>query len=231
MARKVTQAVPSSNGDGPSYQLFLQHSAEVTVALIKKAEADSILQHAYKRAKSAGLNIDEFKRAHKAKKAGWEVVQQNEKDFAQYTAWLGKPVGTQGKMFGDVQLPTEKGLEELKERDVEQAGYTAGTNGSDISECPYKPGDRHHAAWVRGLHKGVEFMEGRGGDAPPRVEKVAARPAGSRKAAKAAPVSKGATVHNLPTNGGGRRKTTMPADVPTVLSDNDSSGVDPRIVN
>lgn len=236
MARKVTQAIPTAD-DGPSYQLFMQHSNEVTIALIKKAEADSILQHAYKRAKAAGLNVDEFKRAHKAKKAGWEIKEQNEKDFAQYTAWLGAPVGTQGKMFADVQPPTEKGLAEMKERDVEQAGYTAGTNGSDISECPYKPGDRFHAAWVRGLHKGVQFMDGRGGDAPPRVEKVAARPAGSRKggAATKPPTAKASkpsgTVHTLPVNGGGSRRVTVPPDVPTTLTDDHPHEADPRIVN
>lgn len=220
MARKVQDAIPSS-GNGPDYNVFTQHSTEITIALIKKAEADSILQHAYKRAKSAGFNLDEFKRAHKAKKAGWDVTEQNDRDFTQYTAWLGKPIGTQGAMFSAIQRPTEKGLAEMAERDAEQAGYTAGTRGSDLSECPHKPGHRLHAAWVRGLHGGIAFLEGRGGEPAPRIEQVAPRPAGSRKGRASAPEQTSSAVVRKP----GRPRKVLAQfapDVPTTLDSDES---------
>lgn len=80
-------------------------------------------------------------------------------------------------------------------------------------------------------------MEGRGSDAPPKVEKVQARPAGSRKGGTAtkspsANASKpSGTVHTLPVNGGGNRRVTVPPEVPTTLTDDRQPGADPRIVN
>lgn len=227
MAKRVQDRPAGPESNGPTYDVFLTHSREVQVALSRKAEADSVLQHAYKRAKAAGLDLAPFKAAHKAKKRSVEEVQWEARNFAQYMTWLGMPLGSQASMF-EVQPATEKGLQEVRERDAEQAGYTAGTNGSTISDCPYKPGQALHAAWVRGLHGGVAFMEQKtAGGAP---EPVAPRARGSRKAAApaapTAPVPPADNVHKLEprkkagrkAGALGRRVRGMPAEVPTVLA-------------
>lgn len=215
MARSITQA-PAPTDNGPTFQTFAQHQREITVALVKKAEADSVVQHAYRRAKSAGINIDQLKAALKAKKLDVEQVAMNVRDFAQYLLWLDVRIGTQASFLGATP-PPEEGVQKIRVQDAEQAGYEAGTKGHEISACPYKPGEELHAAWVRGLHKGVAFMEGRGGDAPPRVEEVAARGRGSRgKAAKATKEPKGTVVVMPDRSRGGRRRVEFPPEVPEV---------------
>lgn len=228
MAKRVKDQAAGPESNGPTYDVFLAHSREVQVALSRKAEADSVLQHAYKRAKAAGLDLAPFKAAHKAKKRTVEEVQWEARNFAQYMTWLGMPLGSQASMF-DVQPATEKGLAEVRERDAEQAGYTAGTHGSTIADCPYKPGEALHAAWVRGLHGGVAFMEQK--TSTGAAEPVAARSRGSRRSttpAAATPTPSADNVHRLDTRKtktGGRGTTrkagtrNLPPDVPTVLPD------------
>ncbi len=225
MARRVKDVPAGPESNGPTYDVFLAHSREVQIALSRKSEADSVLQHAYKRAKSAGLDLASFKAAHKAKKRTVEEVQWEARNFAQYMTWLGMPLGAQASMF-DVQPATEKGLKEVAERDAEQAGYTAGTHGSTIQDCPYRPGEALHAAWVRGLHQGVAFMEEKTADGAP--EPVAPRVKGSRRTSvvPAGDASTQSNVHQLETQKTrktagrkGRGARNMPPEVPTVVPD------------
>lgn len=232
MARSITDA-PSQTDNGPSFQVFSQHTREITVALVKKAEADSVVQHAYKRAKSAGINIQEMKAALKAKKLDVEQVSLNLRDFQQYLAWLDVKVGTQAQMFAVVP-PPEEGVKEMRVDDAHQAGYDAGLANQDMSACPFRPGEELHAAWARGFHRGVAFMEGRSGDEP-KIEKVSARARGSRTA-KAATAPKDRVVVLADRQHGGRRKVKVPAEVPEVSpgpgqdqSDGEEAGAAPAL--
>jgi hypothetical protein len=114
MATKATAAAGHNSGVSPDD--FLAHYRAVVAAKRALEEAQSAHQHALKKAKGAGINLDSFKAIMKARKAEPETVEQNLRDFARYARWLEMPIGAQPGLFADaVPAVDEKAQIEQRE--------------------------------------------------------------------------------------------------------------------
>lgn len=161
MADKVA---PGMGHNGPTPEQFLEHYRAVVAAKRALEEAQSVHQHAMKRAKNAGINLDSFKAVIKARKVEPEVVEQNMRDFARYARWLEMPIGHQPGLFGDDAPPVDdKAAAEQREWAAEEAGFEAGRNGRNRSDCPYELGTPFHQRWDSGWLRGqAKIAEGLG---------------------------------------------------------------------
>jgi ribosome modulation factor len=155
---------------------FLNHVRAVAAAKRTLAEAQSAHQHAMKKAKAAGINPAAFGAILQARKQEPEVIEQNMRDFARYARWLEMPIGTQPGLFGDDVPPVdEKAATEQREWAAEEAGYEAGRNGRNRSDCPFPAGSPFHARWDDGWVRGqAKIAEGLG-------PKKRGRPAGGKR--------------------------------------------------
>ncbi len=158
------RAAPGVGHNGPTPDDFLTHFRAVVAAKRALEEAQSAHQHALKKAKGAGINLDAFKAVLKARKAEPEQVEQNLRDFARYARWLEMPIGTQPGLFGDdAPVPDDKATTEQREWAADEAGYDAGRNGRNRGDCPFPLGTPFHARWDAGWIRGqAKLAEGLG---------------------------------------------------------------------
>lgn len=134
---------------------------------------------------AAGINMEAFDRAIADNKRSGAEREAENRHYAQYMAWLRKPVGYQTTMFNE----TDTGAAAFDVHELERAdseGYDAGKNGAPIDNCSWTPGTEAAARWMTAWGRGSEvWLEGQkeiaatlgNGATPPRGR---GRPKGSK---------------------------------------------------
>ena len=163
MPERLTKAASQSNLTPETY---LSHRAAAGESLRELKEAQSRHMSVLKKAKADGVDTKNMLMLMQLQKQEPDVVQATFRDLARFSAWEGRPLGTQAGLFGsdDSPVPTSAASEAFREAEVKQEGYTAGLHGTPVEDCPgaYVPGSPHYVTWVAGHKLGCDFMKGMG---------------------------------------------------------------------
>ena len=180
---------PADHNSALSPEIFLDFVVEAAKAQRILDEANSELRHVYKRAKRAGVDLKEFKKALAEIKVDPEQRQASQATYARYMAWLGKPVVYQAELA--IVEPSQRAKDALSLSIWEQEGYDGALAGREPGDNPYPPGGPAAQAWHVGNTNGTAFKN--------RLPSIEAKPRAvrkgrSRKTADAAETS-GETKH------------------------------------
>lgn len=154
-----------------------------------------------KRIEDAGIDADAFKQARADAEIPGEVREQRARAYAQYMAWMGKPIGTQAVLPLEAgapqpEVPAEAHPMPANGQDIEEQdavaenqrnriinhGRIAGERGDQASTNPWTPGTLGYAIWHDGWQQGQEKLvqSSIGSDsaqaAPPRQRRRRAQP-------------------------------------------------------
>src|SRR5262249_34333730 len=121
-----------------------------------------------KRAKDAGINIDELRDAMKLSTQDRDRREANHRDRMRYMIWLGKPLGEQGTLDlggaapngdgGALSDEDKEAIERHKASEAYREGHYAGKCGASVESCPYQPGYEQHQQWRLGWNAGQEEL-------------------------------------------------------------------------
>lgn len=174
-------AAAGHNGGGPSQAVFLEHFDAIGEKLRVKKTADAALANAYKAAERDGLDRKDLKFAIAESLKGTDEREVSHARRLQYLAWLGKPVGHQGDIFGAESAapeptPEDTAAVERHENNVAfQKGVEAGAAGAALASCPYEIGGEEYqqfsVGWSAGQAEAVRALGGATHRAP--VQEVA----------------------------------------------------------
>lgn len=161
MAKRMSAdaADPKHNGADPD--TILRHKSIIAQALIQQAQANSLVQTAYKRAKADGCPVEAMKLERKLQKMDTDELNKLYVDAVRVAEFSGRPLGFQALMFGAASgdKPTESAASAYAISEAEQAGYTDATQSAPVDNNPHAPGTPMAAAWSKGWHAGRDFME------------------------------------------------------------------------
>lgn len=182
MADNLTEA---SNGPlqiNPNQ--FASLKAELRLAIVAKDSAVAKLRSIRKRMEDAGCDLKALDLQMKLEKLDDDVREILLRNTARYAAWTGKPLGTQGTLFGadDAAGPAQKAQDELAEAEAYDAGYRAAQGGQKLDDCPHDAGTGRNQRWAQGWHAGRKVMDDVAAGRPPSEARTGARRPGRRAA-------------------------------------------------
>lgn len=182
MAENLTAATNGPPNIDPSQ--FASLKAELRFAIIAKDSAVAKLRSIRKRMEDAGADMKALDLSMKLEKLDDDVREIFLRNTARYSAWSGKPIGTQASLFGgdDAAGPSDKARDELAGAAAYEAGYAAAQGGQTPDDCPYDPGTEFHQRWCQGFVRGREVLEEVAAGKPPKATKTGSRKPGRRAA-------------------------------------------------
>ena len=158
MAESV-QADPKSN---VTKATFLQFYDEFASSMGEMDRVKSAHATICKRAKSAGINVDELKVSYKLCRQDRAKREANLADRIKYMQWLEKPLGYQGAFDVQIDTPTQDDIEAAEKHAVAEAyqdGYAAGKAGSGTAFCPFDAGSELYQQYMLGVSVGKEVHD------------------------------------------------------------------------
>jgi hypothetical protein len=163
---------------------FAALKAELVLATVAKDTAVAKVRAIRARMEKAGCDmkaLDLHLRLSKVEDAVAELYLRN---AGRYNAWAGKPIGSQGALFGsdDAPGPSEKAAEELRGAVAYEAGYVAAQGGQTQDDCPYEAGSFFAQRWSQGFVAGRAVLDEISAGKPPKASKTGSRKPGRRAA-------------------------------------------------
>lgn len=146
---------PADHNSALSPEIFLDFAREARIAKRALDEASSGYQHVMKRAKRAGIDLKEFKRALAEALIDPDQKKASEEAYAKYMAWLGKPVGFQATL--EIVEPSQRAKDALQNEIWSQEGYDAALAGRGPDNSPYTAGSLADSFWRTGNSDGHAF--------------------------------------------------------------------------
>jgi ribosome modulation factor len=167
---------------------FASLKAELRFAIIAKDSAVAKLRSIRKRIEDAGADLKALDLSMRLEKLDDDVREILLRNTARYSAWSGKPIGTQGALFGgdDAAGPSEKARDELAGAAAYEAGYRAAQGGQKHDDNPYEPGSEWNQRWAQGWHAGKKVLDDVAAGRPPEEKRAGSRRPGRRGARQAA---------------------------------------------
>lgn len=182
MAENLTRA---SNGDPQiSPSDFASLKAALKLAIVAKDSAVAKLRSVRKRMEDAGCDLKALDFQMRLEKLDDEVREIMLRNAARYAAWSGRPLGSQGSLFGvdDAAGPAQKAKDELADAEAYEAGYRAAQGGTPLAECPHEAGASLNQRWSQGWHAGKKVLDEVAAGKAPKEQREGARRPGRRAA-------------------------------------------------
>jgi hypothetical protein len=134
-----------------------EHYRLITKTFHAMQKAQGEHRAAFAAAKKAGINIDALKNFIALSKMDEDDRTALLKNTHAYSQWLGRPVGFQPALFGEVEAVPEKAAAEHNEWLAEEAGFEAGKRGDagGADQSPYPAASAYQVAWQRGWERGA----------------------------------------------------------------------------
>lgn len=182
MAENLTKASNGPPNIDPNQ--FASLKAELRLAIVAKDSAVAKLRTIRKRMETGGCDMKALDLQMRLEKMDDDAREMLLRNTARYAAWSGKPMGTQGALFGtdDAAGPAQKAQDELTEAEAYEVGYRAAQGGQTIADCPHDPGTGSNQRWCQGWHAGDKVMQDILAGKPPKKTQTGTRRPGRRAA-------------------------------------------------
>lgn len=180
MADNLTAATNGPIQIDPS--AFASLKAELRHAIIAKDSAVAKLRSIRKRMEESGCDLKALDLQMRLERLDDDVREIMLRNATRYAAWSGKPLSTQGSLFGvdDAGGPAQRAQDELSGAEAYEAGYRAAQRGSSASDAPYPAGSFLHERWSSGWAMGKQVMDDVAAGRQPREQRMGGRKPGRR---------------------------------------------------